>query len=343
MSKKVLRTALIGAGNMGRGFHLYHLLRHEEYELVAIVDPVDESLEKCGEIFEQYGKTPEESSALLKELCYNSLEKMLEEKKPDLCVIVSPTPLHCAQAVTCMEYGSDVFLEKPMGMDLKESKWLYERKNELGKKLMIYQPHRACPETQAAEQIIESGKLGKIFMIKREFSEYYLRDHWQGYKKNGGGNLANHGAHYIDQMLHLAGGSVVKACAVLKPLITTGDADDFAKAVFYTDTDVTLDLDINFVSAYPVNSMAIYGINGEAVLKEDGFHIKYYDPAIGGTKRDFPFVEEELHCFRDIKPIDIYQKCYEFYALDEPPFVTVEETLKVMAALDMARADSGEY
>jgi len=334
MSEKILRTALIGAGGIGGGFHLRNISSNEKYELCAIVDVNEETLAK--------------HRARYNVPTYTSMAEMLKEVKPELCVIATPTPLHVTQTIECMAAGCDVFLEKPMGMSLEEAQKLPEACEKYGKKLMIYQPHRARSETLCALDIIKSGKLGDIYMIKREFSYYYLRDHWQGYKKNGGGNLSNHGAHYIDQLLYLSGGSPAKAFSVLKPIITTGDADDCAKAVIVTDNNVTLDLDINFVSAQNVNSMKIYGKYGEAELIVDAdnkmtFRLKYYDPAEhDGDRKVFPFKEETVDV-SEWAPIDFYDKCHEYYALDCEPFVKIEDTLKVMAAIDMCREASGEY
>lgn len=334
MREKVLKTALIGAGGIGRGFHLRNIVSNDGYKLAAIVDTNKAMLSELGEKH----NVP----------TYTDMTKMLTEVKPELCVIATPTYLHVPQAIKCMEVGCDVFLEKPMGMNLLEAQKLSSRRYELGRKLMIYQPHRTRIETLAAEKIIADGKLGEIFMIKRSVTDFFLRDHWQGYKKNGGGNLANHGSHYIDQLLHLSGGCAVKAGCVLKHVITTGDADDVAKAVIVTDNNITLDLDINFVSAYDFNGLTIFGENGTADLirNEQGkfvYRIRYYDPKEhDGDNKKFPFKEEVFNAY-ELSPIDFYEKCYEFYALDRPQFVPVEETLKVMEAIDICRAASGEY
>lgn len=334
MAKKVLRTALVGAGGIGKGYHLRQILAHEGFELVAVVDPNENTLK---DLHAQH-QVP----------VFTQLDDMLHQIKPDLCVIASPTPCHVPQALSCMQAGCDVFLEKPIGMNRAEGEQLKACRDQLGRKIMIYQPHRVKRETLAAEQIIASGKLGRIFTIRRNFSYFYRRDHWQGYKKNGGGNLANHGAHYLDQCIHLSGGAPVKAFSVLRPLITTGDADDVAKAILYTDNGIMLDIDINFVSANRYDELEIMGTLGAARLEktEDNrmiFRVTCYDPAEhDGNNRVFPFKEEIIQVSDIAEPL-YYDKCYEYYAENAPAFVPVEETLTVMGAIDMCRAASGEY
>ena len=335
MSNKILRTALVGAGGIAKSYHLKNIASHsDKFELCGIMDINEQAL---AELKEKYNVPT-----------YTVLADMLAEVKPDLCVIASPTFCHVPQAIECMEAGCDVFPEKPMGMSLAESQKLYDTYKKLGKKLMIYQPHRTRAETLAAQAIIASGKLGEIFMLKRENSMFYLRDHWQGFKKNGGGNHANHGAHYIDQLMYLSQTTAVSAEAHLPALITTGDADDMTKAIIKTDKGIVLDIDINFVSAYNKNSLQIYGKFGSAEYGTgpdcmNCYKVKYYDPAEhDGNNKVFPF-KEEFVPLSDYPAIDFYEKCYEYYALDMPQFVPVEDTLKVMAAIDMCRASSGEY
>ena len=334
MDKKVLKIAVIGAGGFGRWFHLQHISNHSGFELVAIMD-VNETL--LSDLQKQYNVP-----------VYTDLTKMLAEIKPDLCAIASPTRLHVPQTLECMDAGCDVFLEKPIGMTHDEGDLIRLKRDETGRKVMVHQPHRIARETRVAEEIIASGKLGSVYMIKRNFSYYYRRDHWQGYKKNGGGNLANHGAHYIDQLLHLSGGKPVKAEAVLRPLITTGDADDMTKALIYTDNGVTLDLDINFVSAYTRNELEILGTAGSASMEtgDDGsffFRVKYFDPDQWNLdNHNIPFREEIIDILA-LPVQDYYDNCYEYYALNCPPLVPVEETLLAMKTIDMCRAASGEY
>ena len=52
--------------------------------------------------------------------------------------------------------------------------------------------------------------------------------------------------------------------------------------------------------------------------------------------------KEELFPLEDFKPVNFYEKCYEYYALDGEPFVPVEETREVMRVLHTCRADSGQ-
>ena len=96
MEKKKLKTAVIGAGGFGRWFHLAHITNHPGFELAAIVD-VNEAL--LAQLHEEY-RVP----------VYTDLSQMLAEVKPDLCSIASPTALHVAQTIACMEAGCDMII-----------------------------------------------------------------------------------------------------------------------------------------------------------------------------------------------------------------------------------------
>ena len=128
MTLNNLRCAVIGLGRIGWNFHIPQLMKYEGFTLSAIVDPNEsrrqDAREKLG------------ISALFK----NCSE--IADGSIDLAVISSPTPFHCEQALYFLRHGVDVFCDKPMAMSYAEAKTMARTAAELGRKLMVYQPHR---------------------------------------------------------------------------------------------------------------------------------------------------------------------------------------------------------
>ena len=54
------------------------------------------------------------------------------------------------------------------------------------------------------------------------------------------------------------------------------------------------------------------------------------------VEADIPWVEEAINV-GDFEPIDFYARCYEYYALDAPPFVPISETRETMRTLELCR------
>lgn len=334
-----LKTALVGLGRIGWNFHLPNISTHEGFNLCAVVDL---SVDRLSEAKTQY-RVPG----------YQKIEEMLDNEHPDLVVIASPTHLHREHAEACMRAGVDVFLDKPMATSYAEACAIARVSEETGRKLMIYQPHRAVPETVILKTIFESGVLGPIYMIKRAVSSYERRNDWQTLKKFGGGMLANYGAHYIDQMLYLTQDQVKESFCRCHRIATLGDAEDVVKIVLGMNSGITIDIDINCATAFDIAPWMVFGKYGTAIYEGDGweglFRVKYYDPhevperevdeslaAAGRAYRTdctIPWKTVEYPVLQSDK-IDFYDKCYETFAKGAEPFVPLVQTLSLMKIID---------
>src|SRR5690348_17915260 len=93
----ILRTAVIGMGKLGL-LHAGLLNALTGCKLVAIVDKSDQILRAI------HSKKPEVA-------IYNDHRSMLSQIKPDAVAIATPTGLHAAIAVDCVDAGAHVFIE----------------------------------------------------------------------------------------------------------------------------------------------------------------------------------------------------------------------------------------
>ncbi len=340
--EKTLRTALIGLGRIGWGYHLPNITKKPGFEPAAVVDTCPERLEEARQKYGVKG--------------YTDYREMLDAVKPELTVVCSPTHLHGLHAMDALRAGSDVFLDKPMAPTIAEAREIAACAQACGRKLMIYQPHRFFPESQVARRILESGVLGKLYMAKRANFNYMRRNDWQAFKKYGGGMLNNYGAHFIDQMLYLTGTQVTDITCHRKRILSLGDADDVVKVLLQGDDGLTVDIDIDQAAALPMLPMQFYGQYGAASLEDgpDGrcFRVRWLDPAelpplevsdaLMAKNRGYsdegilPWHEERIPV-RPEDALDFYDAVYRFYALDEAPAVPVSETLRVMEIIEKCR------
>ncbi|WP_309121188.1 Gfo/Idh/MocA family oxidoreductase [Paenibacillus sp.] len=339
---KPLKTAVIGLGRIGWSYHCPQLTKHEGYALTAVMD---RSPERLDEAERAYGIRT-----------YQDFDRLLESEAIDLAVIASPTIFHKEQAIRAMERGVDVLLEKPMAGSLEEVDAILEAMEKHGRKLMVFQPHRTYAEFLAAKSIVDGGKLGRVFMMKRASSGYVRRNDWQSMKKYGGGMLNNYGAHFIDQLLCLAGSEAKRISCGMKRIATLGDAEDVVKLVIETGNDVTLDLDINMAAAVPLPPWTILGQYGSANLEytEQGarFVVRYVKPeelpnlsvhqelaAPGRTydNGDRLVWHEESVRVDEFPPLNFYEQCFDYFARGGPSFVAVEQTREVMRIIEECR------
>ncbi|MFI4910180.1 MAG: Gfo/Idh/MocA family protein [Sedimentisphaeraceae bacterium JB056] len=335
-----LRTAVVGLGRIGWQYHLPQIISNNSFKLVAVVDPLKERLLEARETFTVKG--------------YVDYSEMLRTEKPDLVVIASPTKFHCKQAIEAFEHGSDVFCEKPVAPSTKEIDQIIGAQKRLNRKFMAYQPHRGFSDMVGLQHIISSGVLGDIYMIKRACSEFRRRNDWQAFLSNGGGMLNNYGAHYIDQLLYLAGSNIVSTQCITKNIACLGDADDVVKVVFETSDGIILDIDINMAAAFEMRPWMVLGSCGSAVLDESSnvWRVKYFMPeelknvsinkelaAEGRCYTNGEKIPWRLQEFRlsDFEPVDYYQKCYEYFACNQKPFVGIEESRRLIEIIEGCR------
>jgi predicted dehydrogenase len=333
---KKIRTAVIGLGRIGWQFHLPNITGKEGFELVAVVDTLDERLD---EAVEKYGTNG-----------YNDYKQMLFEQKPDLVVVASPTPFHKEQTLAAFEHGCDVFCEKPAALNLDQYIEMRDRAKRLGRKFMVYQPYRATVETLSLRSLLQKGLIGDVYMIRRNWFEYTRRNDWQSLKKYGGGMLNNYGAHFVDQLLYLSDYKSADINCVTRNLISVGDAEDFVKILIETAAGTLLDIEINLACPQPLPSWQILGRYGSIIVDDQnkGWQVKYCEPerirnieverrlaAEGRVYRKDSDIEwkSEFVSFSDFEPIDYYDKCYEYYALDADAFVPAEHTFELMRTL----------
>ena len=342
---KILKTALVGLGRIGWHYHLPSIQAHPGFLLSAVVDT---NAERRAEAEQTHQVA-----------AYPSLEALFAVECPDLVVIASPTHLHKEQACLAMEQGADVFLDKPMARDLPECRAIDACRQRTGKKLMVYQPHRALPEVNLLRHILELDLIGAPYLIKRASSTYRRRNDWQALKCYGGGMLNNYGAHYIDQLLYLTHARITRCTCHTHAVATLGDADDVAKILLRGDTGLTLDLDINSAAALAITPWMVFGPRGAITYQEtDGaarFMVKYVvaeelppiamQEGLAAQGRAYcvetlPWRERSFPV-TDAYQINFYDKCYEYFALGKSPFVPIAETLRVMELIDACRIDAG--
>lgn len=341
---KTLRTAIVGLGRIGWQFHLPQVARHEGFELVAVVDPLQERLEEARSAFHVQG--------------YREYHELLDRETLDLVVLASPTGFHPSQADAAFRHGCDVFCDKPMAASLEQADLMIAAMKRHGRKLMIYQPHRAGSDVVSLQEILRQALIGPVYMIKRASSAYTRRNDWQAFRKHGGGMLNNYGAHYIDQLLYVSGSRARRVTCLLRTVASLGDADDVVKVVIETEDGTSLDLDINMASAHPIQPWHVLGRHGSIVLDPEraAWRVRFFRSEeladIGvhdtlaapdrryGSGEHIPW-REATFPLSDFEPVDFYARCYEYFALDRPPFVPVAESREVMRVLEACRQDAG--
>jgi predicted dehydrogenase len=92
-------------------------------------------------------------------------EDVLQDKDVDAVVIVTPPASHFELTRTALLNDKDVFVEKPMVLEVEKGKEILELSEKKNKILMVGHIMEYHPATLKLKEIIEDGELGKIYYL----------------------------------------------------------------------------------------------------------------------------------------------------------------------------------
>ena len=104
---------------------------------------------------------------------YESIEtdwrKLLERKDIDAVDICTPNNLHKEIAIAAAKAGKMILCEKPLAMDSAEGEEMCQAVEKAGVANIVWYNYRRIPAVTFAKQLIDSGKLGRIFHYRANF------------------------------------------------------------------------------------------------------------------------------------------------------------------------------
>lgn len=142
---KPIRMGVIGAGRMGRNHcRVFSTLRH-----VELVGVTDLNYEAAKQVAQQYETT-----------AFANLDALLTSV--DAVSIVTPTPSHFALALTCLERGVDLFIEKPMTATVAEAEMLVTLASNSQRIIQVGHIERFNPTYSELKHVIEGMPIAAI-------------------------------------------------------------------------------------------------------------------------------------------------------------------------------------
>ena len=104
---------------------------------------------------------------------YESIEtdwrKLVESPDIDLIDIASPNDTHAEIAIAAAKAGKMVMCEKPLGRTPAESEAMVKAVENAGVANMVWYNYRRVPAVMLAKQLIDEGRLGRIFHYRTVF------------------------------------------------------------------------------------------------------------------------------------------------------------------------------
>jgi UDP-N-acetyl-2-amino-2-deoxyglucuronate dehydrogenase len=141
---------------------------------------------------------------------FESLADMLAAN-PDMDVVSVCTPngLHAEQSIQALKAGMHVLCEKPMALSVKDCSSMIHAAERANRRLFIVKQNRFNPPVEAVKNLIDEGKLGKIFSVQLNCfwnrNEDYYKNSWKGTRDLDGGTLYTQFSHFIDLLYWFLG------------------------------------------------------------------------------------------------------------------------------------------
>ena len=272
---KKIKVGIIGQGRSGRNIHR-HLFEccpqlQERFDVIAVADPIPERTAATNA-----GANPAC-------IVYSDYKEMLKNKDIELIVNACRSHKHVDIAIEAMEAGFDVVCEKPLTNRVSEVDRLLAVKEKTGKFFAVFQQARFRPLYRKIYDVIQSGILGKIAMVKVAYNGFGRRWDWQTIQDMCAGELLNTAPHPLDQMIDLwdsFGESFPERIfAKLDRINNMGDAEDFVKVILEGKDHPVIDLEVTKECLFPTYQYQVFGQNGSLIGNGDTVEWKYYVPA----------------------------------------------------------------
>jgi predicted dehydrogenase len=287
MAKKPLNIGMIGYGFMGRTHsnayckvgHFFDL----EYQpvLKAACARNEENIQKFAD---NWGYESIETD-------WRALVARDDIDAVDICV---PNNLHKEIAIACAEAGKIILCEKPLAMDTAEGEEMCDAVEKAGVANIVWYNYRRVPAVTLAKQLIDEGRLGRIFHYRANFLQDWTisTDLPQGgealwrldAKAAGSGVTGDLLAHCIDTALWL-NGSLDSVTAMTETFIKERVHQETGEVM-----PVTIDDACTFMGRFSNGSLALF----ESTRYARG-HKALYTLEINGENASIRWDLHDLH------------------------------------------------
>jgi predicted dehydrogenase len=152
------RIGVIGCGWFG-GIDLETFLQQAPVDVVSLCDPNQHALAMTLALVARYqGRAPQ---------TYSDHRAMLASGVHDIVIVATPDHWHAVPAIDAMKAGADLYLEKPIGVDVIEGEALVAVARAHRRVVQVNTQRRSNPLfATAREKFIRSGRLGRIAVVE---------------------------------------------------------------------------------------------------------------------------------------------------------------------------------
>jgi predicted dehydrogenase len=202
---RTLGVGILGYGMMGRA-HSSAFSRLPPFFQTLPVQPrlvaiAGRNQTKTAELGERFGY----------DTAYGSWQDLIADDRVQIFDNTGPNHLHLEPCISAARLGKHVLCEKPLARNAEEAFRMLRAVEDAGVVHMCGFNYRFIPAVRLAKQLLDAGKLGRIFHFRARYLQPSLVDPAYPFKwrmdreQAGAGVLADMGSHIIDIARFLIG------------------------------------------------------------------------------------------------------------------------------------------
>jgi len=185
-----VRIGVVGTGAIGRR-HAHHCIDEPSTVLAGIVDPAASATAFANELGVRH---------------YPSLEEMLDSQHVDGIIVAVPTQLHRDIALSIVERGIHVLIEKPITAQPGEAAELIAAARSTGARILVGHHRRHNPVVLRARELV-NHELGRLLAINVIWAvlkpDSYFEPAWR--RCAGAGPVLTNLVHDVDLLRFICG------------------------------------------------------------------------------------------------------------------------------------------
>lgn len=349
---KRLHLAIIGQGRSGKDIHgTYYRSADNQYFCVKYVVDADAHRRQVAEQIYPGCQT------------LSDYRELYAFDDIDLVVNATYSEMHYPITKDLLLHGKNVLVEKPFGRTRYECDELIRIANEQGVTLAVFQQSFFAPFYEFVYDTMKSGRLGEIKQISVRYNGFSRRWDWQTLQKKCAGSTYNTGPHPIGIGLGLLDfdphWQVIYS--KLDAVLTSGDADDYAKILIAAPQKPLVDIEISSLDAYSDYNVKLQGSRGTLKATTKTYEMTYI---VDGENVERPVVESFLqdadgnpiYCKEalvkhtesgtfdgtafDVGTATLYRQLYDKITTGKPMTVTPEMAAQIISVIETAHAQN---
>jgi len=205
MKTEPLKVALAGAGAFG----VKHLEAIQKIDGVEVVSLISRQLEPTRLVAQRFGIGH----------CTTELAESLALPGLDAVILCTPTQMHAAQAMQCLQAGKHVQVEIPLADQLADARAVLALQQSTGLVAMVGHTRRFNPSHQWLHRRIVAGEFAVQHLDVQTFFFRRTNTNALGNPRSWTDHLLwHHAAHTVDLFAYQARSPIVKANALQGPI-----------------------------------------------------------------------------------------------------------------------------